>query len=72
MVRDNMFREAMEFPDVVEKESGCFFCYDHCVCRNEVHPFEDRIHNSHDGIMSRGLWEFDHEIDAEYIPSCIW
>jgi len=61
----------MEFPDVVEKESGCSFCYDRCVCQNKVHPFEDRIHNSHDGIMFRGLWEFDHKINAEYIPPCI-
>jgi len=71
MVRDNMFQEAMEFPDVMEEESGCSFCCDHCVRQNKVHPFGDRIHDSHDGVMSRGLREFDHKIDTEYIPPCI-
>jgi len=71
MVRDNMFQEAMEFPDVMEEESGCSFCCDHCVRQNKVHPFGDRIHDSHDGIMSRGLWEFNHKIDAEHIPPCV-
>jgi len=68
MVRDNMFQEAMEFPDVMEEESGCSFCCDHCVRQNKVHPFGDRIHDSHDGVISRGLWEFNHKIDAEHIP----
>ena len=63
-----MFQEAMEFPDVMEEESGCSFCCDHCVRQNKVHPFGDRIHDSHDGVMSRGLWEFNHKIDAEHIP----
>jgi len=71
MVRDNMFQEAMEFPDVMEEESGCSFCCDHCVRQNKVHPFGDRIHDSHDGIMSRGLWEFNHKIDAKHIPPCV-
>jgi len=72
MVRDNTFQEAMEFPDVIEEESGCSFYYDCCVHQNKVHPFGDRIHNSHDSIISGGLWEFDHEINAEHIPPCIW
>ena len=62
----------MEFPEIIEKESGCSFCYDHCVHRNEVHSFGDRIYNSHDGIMSRGLQEFDYEIDTECIPLFVW
>jgi len=67
-----MFREAMEFPDVMEEESGCSFCYDHCVYQNKVHSFGDRIHDSHDGVMSRGLQEFNHEIDTEHILPCVW
>jgi len=42
------------------------------VRRNEVYPFGDSIHNRHDGVMSRRLWEFDHKIDTEGIPPCIW
>jgi len=61
----------MEFPDVIEEESGCSFYCDHCVHQNEVRPFGDRIHDSHDSVMSGGLQEFDHEIDAERIPLCI-
>jgi len=72
VVGDNMFWEAVEFSDVIEKESGCFFCCDHCVCWNEVYSFGNRIHNSHDSVMSRGLQEFNHKIDAEHILSCIW
>ena len=63
-----MFRETMKLPDVVEKESGCSFCYDHCVYRNKVHSFGDRVHDSHDGIMSGGLQEFDHKINTERVP----
>jgi len=66
-----MFQEAMEFLDVMEEKSSCSFHCDHCVCWNEVHPFGNRIHDSHDSIMSRGLWEFDHKINAEHIPLCI-
>jgi len=40
------------------------------VCQNKVYSFGDRVHDSHDGVISRGLWEFDHKIDAEHIPSC--
>ena len=57
----------MEFPDVMEEESGCSFCCDYCMRQNEVHSFGDRIHNSHDGVMSRGFQEFDHKIDTERI-----
>ena len=66
-----MLWEAMELPDVVKKESGRSFCCDRCVRRNEVYSLGDRIYNSHDGVMSRGLWEFDHEIDIEHIPPCV-
>jgi len=66
-----MFREAVELLDIVKKESGCSFCCDHCVCWNEVYSLGDRIHDSYDGIMFRGLWEFDHKIDTKRIPSCI-
>ena len=58
----------MKFPDVMEEKSGYSFYYDHCVCQNKVHSFGDRVHDSHDGIMSRGLWEFDHKIDTERVP----
>ena len=63
--------EAIEFPDIVEEESGCSFHCDCCVHRNEVYSFGNRIHDSHDGIMSGGLQKFDHKIDAEHIPLCI-
>jgi len=67
-----MLREAMELPDVVKKESGHSF---RCDCRvrwNEVYSLGDRVYYSHDGVMSGGLREFDHEIDTECIPLCIW
>ena len=58
----------MEFLDIVDKESGCAFCCDYCVRQNKVYSFRDGIHNSHDGIMSRGLQEFNHKINTEHIP----
>jgi len=61
----------MELPNVVKKESGCSFHCDYYVRRNKVYSLGDRVYNSHDGIMSGGFWEFDHEIDTECIPSCI-
>jgi len=66
-----MFRETMEFPNVMEEESGCSFCCDHRVHRNEVYSFGDSIHDRHNGVMSRGLQEFDHKIDTEGIPPCV-
>ena len=57
----------MEFSDVMEEESGCFFYCGHCVHWNEVHSFGDRIHDSHDSVMSGGLWEFDHKINTECV-----
>jgi len=63
--------EAVEFPDVMEEESGCSFHCDHRVCQNEVHSFGDSIHNYHDGVMSGGLREFDHKINTECIPPCV-
>jgi len=71
-VGDHLFWEAMEFPDVVEKEPGCAFRCDHSMHWNEVHPFGDRVYDSHDGVMPRGLWEFDYEIDAERVPLFVW
>ena len=62
----------MKFPDIMEEKSGCFFYCDHCVCQNKVHSFGDRVHDSHDGIMSRGLWEFDHKIDTEHVLPFVW
>ena len=67
-----MFWEAVEFPNVIEEESGCFFCCDRHICWNEVYSFGDSIHNCYDGVMSRRLWEFDHKIDTECIPPCVW
>jgi len=61
----------VELPDMVKKESGRFFRCDCCVHRNEVYSLGDGIYDSHDGIMSGGLWEFDHKIDTECIPPCI-
>ena len=66
-----MSQEAIEFPDIVEKESGCSFCCDCCVYQNEVYFFGNRVYDSHNGIMSGGLQEFDHKIDAEHIPPYI-
>jgi len=71
VVGDDMFREAVEFPDVMEEESGCSFRYDRRVHQNEVYPFGDSIHDHHDGVMSRGLREFDHKIDTKGIPPCV-
>jgi len=50
-----MLQKAVELPDIVKKESGCSFCYDCCVHRNEVYSLEDRVYDSHDGVMSGGL-----------------
>jgi len=70
-IGDDTFREAMEFPDVMEEESGCSFRCDRRVHWNKMYSFEDSIHDRHDGVMSRGLWEFDHKINTEGIPPCI-
>ena len=51
----------MEFPDVIEEESGCSFHCNRRVRRNEVYSFGD-------SVMSGGLQEFDHKIDAEGVP----
>jgi len=72
VVGDNTFQEAIELPDVMEEESGCSFCCDRCVCQNKVYSFGDRIYDSHDGVMSRELWEFNHEIDTEHILPYVW
>jgi len=61
----------MELPDVVKKESGCSFHYDRHVRQNEVYSLGDGVYDSHDGVMSEGLWEFDHEIDTECVPPCV-
>jgi len=37
-----------------------------------VYSLGDGIHNGYDDVMSGGLWEFDHEINAEHIPQCVW
>jgi len=66
-----MLREAVELPDVVKKESGRSFRCDRHVCRNEVYSLGDGVYYSHDGIMSRGLQEFNHKIDTECIPPCV-
>ena len=66
-----MLREAMELPDVVKKKSGCSFRCDRCVCQNEVYSLGDGIYDSHDGVMSRGLREFNHKVDTECISLCV-
>jgi len=70
-VGDDAFREAVEFPDVVKKESGYSFSCDRRVHQNEVHSFGDSIHNYHNGVVSGGLQELDHKIDTEHIPPCV-
>jgi len=70
-VGDDTFREAMEFSDIMEEESGCSFRCNRRVRRNEVYSFGDSIHDCHDNVMSEGLWEFDHKIDAEGVPPCV-
>jgi len=66
-----MFRKAMELLDIVKKESGCSFRCNHCVCQNKMYSLGDGIHDGHDGVMSGGLREFDHEIHTERIPPCV-
>jgi len=56
---------------MVKKESGCSFHCDHYVCQNEVYSLGDGIHDIHDGVMSGGLQEFDHEINTERILPCV-
>ena len=65
-----MLWKAMELLDVV-KESGHSFRCDCCVRQNEVYSLGDGIHDGHDGVMSEGLREFDHEIHTERIPPCV-
>ena len=71
MVGNNTLREAVELPDVVKKESGRSFHCDRRVYQNEVYSLGDEVYYSHDGVMSRGLQEFDYEIDTECIPPCV-
>jgi len=71
VVGNNTLREAMELPDMVKKESSRFFCCDRCIRWNKVYSPGDGVYDSHNSVVSRGLREFDHEIDTEYIPSCI-
>jgi len=66
-----MLWEAVELPDVVKKESGHSFCCDCHVRWNKVYSLRDGVYYSHDGVMSGGLWEFDHEIDTKRIPPCV-
>jgi len=66
-----MFREAVELPDMVKKESGRSFCCNRCVRQNEVYSLGDGIYDGHDGVMSGGLREFDHKINTERIPPCV-
>jgi len=66
-----MFQEAVEFLDMVKKEFGYSFCCNRYVRRNKVYSLGDGIHDGHDGVMSRGLQEFDHKINTEGIPLCI-
>jgi len=66
-----MLREAMELPDMVKKESGYSFRCDCCIRQNKVYSLGDRVYDSHNGVMSRGLREFNHEIDTERIPLCV-
>ena len=61
----------MKLPDVVKKESGCPFRCDCYVRRNEVYSLGDGVYYGHDGVISRGLREFDHEIDTKRIPPCV-
>jgi len=56
----------------MKEESGCSFCYDYYVYQNKVYFFRDRVHNSHDDVMSGGLWKFDHKIDTEHILLFVW
>jgi len=37
-----------------------------------VYSLGDKIYDSHDSVMSGGLWEFNHEIDTKHIPLCVW
>jgi len=66
-----MLREAVELPDMVKKESGCSFRCDRCVRWNEVYSLGDGVYYGHDGVMSRRLREFNHEINTEHIPLCV-
>jgi len=36
-----------------------------------VYSLGDGVYDSYDGVMSRGLREFNHEINTECIPSCV-
>jgi len=62
----------VELPDMVKKESGCSFHCDRRVRRNKVYSLGDGVYYSHDGVMSGGLREFNHKINTEHIPPCIW
>ena len=37
-----------------------------------MYSLGDGVYDSHDGVMSGGLQEFNQEIDTECILSCIW
>jgi len=56
---------------MVKKEFGCSFRCNRHVRQNKVYSLGDGIHDSHDGVMSGGLREFDHEINTERIPLCV-
>ena len=56
---------------MVKKKSGHPFRRDRRVRRNEVYSLGDGVYYGHDGVMSGGLWEFDHEINTKHIPPCV-
>src|ERR1700679_2704615 len=58
----------MQFPDVLEVESGRAQSRNGGVSRNEMRPFARRVHDEHRSVKTMGLGEFDDEIDTNDVP----
>jgi hypothetical protein len=65
-------QKSMQFPDIVQEQSGHSECRNCCCGGDEVSLFPYRVHHIHDCVIPMGLGEFDYEVHVDGIPTAFW
>jgi hypothetical protein len=59
-------------PDLSKVQSGCSFCIDSHVCRDEMCSLGYTVNNYHDCIIAMSLGELNNEVNTDDIPLILW
>ena len=58
-------------PDMLDEQTGCSGCSDHCEGGHDVGLLSDGVHHHHYRVVTCQVWEFNNEVHTDCVPGSV-